>query len=173
MRIFLICLAMCLTLPAWAVDLETPFENIDGGTLRLSDWSGQPVLVVNTASRCGFTPQYTALQGLYDRYRASGLVVLAVPSDDFRQELDSNEEIKEFCELTFGIDLPMTGLTHVRGPEAHPFFQSVADETGFTPGWNFNKILIAPDGQVAGTWGAPVSPTSRKITQNIDALLAR
>ena len=173
MRLFLACIAWCLALPAMALDLETPFENIDGGTLRLADWAGQPVLVVNTASRCGFTPQYTALQSLYDRYRAQGLVVLAVPSDDFRQELDSNEAVKEFCELTYGIDMPMTGLTHVRGAQAHPFFRSVADEAGFEPGWNFNKILVGPEGDVIGTWGSPVSPTSRQITRAVETALAR
>ena len=171
MRVFLACLLSLLALPAWALDLDTPFQNIDGGTLKLSDWDGRPVLVVNTASQCGYTPQYEGLQTLYDRYRAAGLVVLAVPSDDFRQELSSEAAVKEFCELTYGIDMPMTGLTHVRGTEAHPFFRSVATETGFAPGWNFNKILVAPDGTVAATWGAPAQPLSREITGRIEALL--
>ncbi|MCG7860289.1 glutathione peroxidase, partial [Flavihumibacter sediminis] len=97
------------------------------------------------ASRCGYTPQYEGLQTLYERYRDRGLVVLAVPSDDFRQELGSNDEVKEFCEMTFGLDMPMTGVTHVRGAEAHPFFASLKAEEGFVPRWNFNKVLIAPD----------------------------
>ena len=129
------------------------------------------MLVVNTASRCGFTPQYDGLQALYDKYRERGLIVLAVPSDDFRQELATEEEVKEFCEVNFGLDIPMTTITPVRGPQAHPFYASVAREAGFVPAWNFNKILIAPDGRVAGTWGSAARPTSEQITQEIEALL--
>lgn len=171
MRAIFALIAILLATPALALELEEPFENIDGGTLRLSDWRGQPVLVVNTASLCGFTGQYAALQSLYDRYRDQGLVVLAVPSDDFQQELDGNAEIKEFCDVQFGLDLPMTGMTHVRGPVAHPFYASLADEVGFTPSWNFNKVLIGPDGRVVETFGAPVRPMSRKITDQIEAVL--
>lgn len=171
MRILIALLAWFAALPALALDLDAPFSNIDGGTLKLSDWKGQPVLVVNTASQCGFTKQYAGLQALYDTYRDRGLVVLAVPSDDFNQELSSDEAVKEFCELQYGIDMPMTGITHVRGTQAHPFFRSVEKEAGFTPGWNFNKILVGPDGKVAGTWGSPVRPMSRQITGQIEALL--
>jgi glutathione peroxidase len=171
MRILIALLAWFAALPALALDLDAPFSNIDGGTLKLSDWKGQPVLVVNTASHCGFTKQYAGLQALYDTYRDRGLVVLAVPSDDFNQELSSDEAVKEFCELQYGIDMPMTGITHVRGTQAHPFFRSVEKEAGFTPGWNFNKILVGPDGKVAGTWGSPVRPMSRQITGQIEALL--
>ena len=171
MRILIALAAWLTALPAMALELDTPFSNIDGGTLTLSDWAGQPVLVVNTASKCGFTRQYADLQTLYDTYRDRGLVVLAVPSDDFKQELDSEEAIKEFCELQYGIDMPMTGITHVRGENAHPFFRSVEKEAGFTPGWNFNKILIGPDGKVAGTWGSPVRPMSGQITGPIEAFL--
>ncbi|MBR9844260.1 MAG: glutathione peroxidase [Rhodobacteraceae bacterium] len=156
-----------------ALDLDAPFENIDGGTLRISDWAGQPVLVVNTASQCGFTPQYEGLQALYERYRDRGLVVLAVPSDDFRQELGSNEAVKEFCEITYGIDMPMTGVTHVRGDKAHPFFASLRDEEGFAPRWNFNKVLIAPDGSVAATYRSRTKPLAGAITKEIEALLAQ
>jgi glutathione peroxidase len=163
MRLVLGLMALVLALPAAALDLDAPFGNIDGGELRLSDWRGQPVLVVNTASRCGFTGQYDGLQALYDSYRDRGLVVLAVPSDDFRQELSSDAEVKEFCEVNFGLDIPMT--------QAHPFYASLADETGFAPAWNFNKVLIGPDGEVAGTWGSVARPTSREITGRIEALL--
>ena len=172
MRLIAALIATLLALPAAALDRAAPFGNIDGGDLRLSDWAGQPVLVVNTASRCGFTPQYDGLQALYDRYRARGLVVLAVPSDDFRQELSSEAEVKEFCEVNFGLDLPMTTITPVRGPQAHPFYASLAAETGFAPSWNFNKVLIAPDGRVAGTWGSMTKPLSGAITRQIEALLA-
>lgn len=171
MRAFLSLLAFLFAAPVWALELDAPFENIDGGTLRISDWSGQPVLVVNTASLCGFTGQYAALQSLYDRYRERGLVVLAVPSDDFKQELGSNEEVKEFCEVHYGLDLPMTGMTSVKGATAHPFYASLADETGFEPRWNFNKVLIDPEGRVVDTFGSPVKPLSRAITGPIEALL--
>ncbi|MEM9247577.1 MAG: glutathione peroxidase, partial [Pseudomonadota bacterium] len=111
-----------------AQSLGFTFPSIDGGTLALGDWLGRPVLVVNTASRCGFTRQYEALQALYDRYRADGLIVLAIPSNDFRQELATEAEVREFCEVTFGLDLPMTEITAVRGRDAHPFYQWLAAE---------------------------------------------
>ena len=169
--IMLIFLNLMLGSTAMAAPRDAEFSNIDGGSLALSDWAGKPVLVVNTASQCGFTRQYGGLQELYDTYKDRGLVVLAVPSDDFNQELDSAEAVKDFCEITFGLDLPMTDITHVKGDKAHPFYQAVKDETGFVPGWNFNKVLIAPDGTVAGTWGATTKPTSRSITKAIEALL--
>ncbi|MGC1502639.1 MAG: glutathione peroxidase [Sulfitobacter sp.] len=147
------------------------FANIDGGTLNLSQWAGQPVLVVNTASQCGFTGQYEGLQALYDRYKERGLVVLAVPSDDFNQELASAAEVKDFCEIAFGLDLPMTDISHVKGGKAHAFYKAVLAETGFVPRWNFNKVLIGPEGAVLGTWGASVKPQSRAIVGAIEPLL--
>jgi len=164
--------AGCLALPALAASEEWRFESIDGGTLSLSQWQGQPVLVVNTASRCGFTPQYDGLQALYDRYRDRGLIVLAIPSQDFRQELASNEDVAEFCEVNFGLDLPMTTITHVRGAQAHPFYKWVARTAGFEPAWNFNKILLGPDGSVVETFGSAIRPESAKITSRIEALLS-
>jgi glutathione peroxidase len=146
-----------------------PFDSIDGGKIRLSDYAGHPVLVVNTASFCAFTPQYEGLQKLYDTYRDKGLVVLAVPSDDFKQEYGTAKEVKEFCELTYGIDMPMTDITHVTGQKAHPFFAWVKAQTGFEPGWNFNKILLDGQGNVVGTWGSMTKPTSAAITGPIEA----
>lgn len=147
------------------------FPSIDGGEIDLADWRGQPVLVVNTASRCGFTPQYDGLQALYDRYRDQGLVVLAVPSNDFRQELSSNEDVKDFCEVNFGLDIPMTTITPVLGPGAHPFYRWLRDEAGFAPRWNFNKVLIAPDGSLAATFGSNARPLSRPVISAITAYL--
>ncbi|WP_407696785.1 glutathione peroxidase [Sedimentitalea xiamensis] len=154
-----------------AAGLNGVFASIDGGTLAIEDWRGQPVLVVNTASQCGFTGQYAGLQKIYDRYRARGLVVLAVPSDDFNQELSSAAEVKEFCELNFGLDMPMTDITHVKGTRAHPFFKAVKAETGFEPGWNFNKILLSPEGRVVATWGSAVRPESDVVLRGIESLL--
>jgi glutathione peroxidase len=147
------------------------FVSVDGGTLSLADWAGRPVLVVNTASLCGFTPQYDAMQTLYERYESQGLVVLAVPSDDFRQELDSAEEVKEFCDLNFNLTFPMTDITKVKGAQAHPFYAWVKAETGFVPKWNFNKVLIGADGAILGSWGSSTQPTGPEITAAIEAAL--
>jgi glutathione peroxidase len=137
----------------------------------LADWAGRPVLVVNTASLCAFTPQYEGLQRLYDRYRAAGLVVLAVPSNDFRQELGSEAEVKEFCDLTFGLDLPMTEITRVRGRDAHAFYRWLDEAHGFAPSWNFNKVLLGPEGEVVATFGSTTRPGARAITERVEALL--
>ncbi|MEL7080108.1 MAG: glutathione peroxidase [Pseudomonadota bacterium] len=147
------------------------FSSIDGGSLSLKDWAGQPILVVNTASQCAFTGQYDALQKLYERYEDDGLVVLAVPSDDFSQELGTAEEVKEFCELNFALDLPMADITSIRGDAAHSFYQDVKAQTGFEPRWNFNKVLIGKDGAVLATWGSNVKPLSRQVTKKIEAAL--
>lgn len=162
-----ITLAMAAALPA----ASFTFDNIDGGMIDLTEWRGQPVLVVNTASLCGFTDQYSDLQQVYDSYRDAGLVVLTVPSDDFSQELGSEAEVKEFCEINYALDLPMTEITHVKGAQAHPFYSWVRDQTGFEPNWNFNKILLSPDGDVIATWGSGPKPTGRKITAAIEALI--
>ena len=124
----------------------TTFESIDGGIIDTNDWRGKPYLIVNTASKCGFTRQYAPLQKLYDRFHDQGLQMIAVPSDDFNQELDTDQEVKAFCELTYGIDMPMSVTTSVKGDEAHPFFKSLKEEAGFVPSWNFNKILIDANG---------------------------
>jgi glutathione peroxidase len=147
------------------------FTAIEGGTLALDDWAGQPVLVVNTASLCGFTPQYDDLQALYERYRDRGLVVLAVPSNDFNQELSDAKAVKEFCAVNFDLTLPMSDITAVTGAKAHPFYHWLAETAGFTPGWNFNKVLIGPEGEVVGTWGSAVQPGSAAITGKIEPLL--
>ncbi|WP_373281679.1 glutathione peroxidase [Litoreibacter roseus] len=147
------------------------FDSIDGGTIDLDAWTGQPVLVVNTASLCGFTYQYAGLQELYDTYRDEGLVVLGVPSDDFRQELGSETEVKEFCELNYGLDFPMTTISDVRGGDAHPFYKWVKDAVGFEPNWNFNKVLISGDGEVLETYGSNVRPMSREVTSAVEAEL--
>jgi glutathione peroxidase len=170
-RAFFVSVALLVGTQASALDLNAPFASIDGGTLSIAQWSGQPVLVVNTASQCAFTRQYRELQDLYDRYRDRGLVVLAVPSDDFNQELATDAEVKEFCELQFGIDMPMTGITHVKGEDAHPFYVSLQKEVGFVPQWNFNKVLIDQDGKVVETFRSRVSPMSQTITREIEALL--
>jgi glutathione peroxidase len=170
---FAVSVTFAATLATAAVALPPadPFASIDGGTLSLADWAGKPVLVVNTASMCGYTPQYEGLQTLYDTYRDQGLVVLAVPSDDFQQELSSAEAVKEFCTINYNITLPMTDITHVKGTEAHPFYAWVRDEAGFVPRWNFNKVLIDRNGDIAGTWQSGDSPMSPKIVGAVEAAL--
>ncbi|QYK43661.1 MAG: glutathione peroxidase [Paracoccaceae bacterium] len=156
---------------AQAAPPDAPFASIDGGTLSLADWAGRPVLVVNTASLCAFTPQYEGLQALYDAYRDRGLVVLAVPSDDFRQELDSAAEVRDFCAMNFDLDMPMTDITGVKGQGAHPFYAWVKAETGFAPNWNFSKVLVGADGRVAATWGPSVAPMSDPVRAAVEAAL--
>ncbi|MEM9781190.1 MAG: glutathione peroxidase [Pseudomonadota bacterium] len=151
---------------------EFDFESIDGGRIDLADFAGQPVLIVNTASRCGFTYQYDQLQALYDRYRERGLVVLGIPSDDFNQELADEEAVRHFCEVNFSIDFPMTAISSVRGRDAHPFYAWAMQRTGRGPRWNFHKYLITPEGEVAGSWPSNVEPLSRPIVEAVEASLA-
>jgi glutathione peroxidase len=147
------------------------FDSIDGGQYDMAAWRGRPVLVVNTASLCGYTPQYDELQALHERYGPRGLIVLAVPSDDFRQELANNEDVAEFCEVNFGLTLPMTTITSVRGSGAHPFYRWLRDTYGFEPGWNFNKVLLDGQGRMVQSFGSNTRPTSRRILREIEALL--
>lgn len=170
-RLVLVFLSLTLAAAASAGAQDHQFSSIDGGTLEMSAWAGQPVLVVNTASQCGFTGQYAGLQDLYDTYRDAGLVVFAVPSDDFNQELGSAEDVREFCELNYGLDIPMADITHVKGRKAHSFYQEVKAETGFTPRWNFNKVLVGPDGEIVATWGSRTKPMSRDVRTAVETLL--
>lgn len=147
------------------------FRGLAGETLALDNWRGRPVLVVNTASRCGFTGQLDDLQALYDRFRDRGLVVLAVPSGDFNQELATDEAVAEFCEVNFALDFPMAGITPIRGPQAHPLYAWLAREHGFVPRWNFNKVLLGRNGEVRGTWGAQTRPLSRPIQRAVEEAL--
>jgi glutathione peroxidase len=154
---------------------EFEFDAIGGGKLPLAAWRGRPVLVVNTASECGYTPQYRNLEGLWRLYRARGLVVLGVPSNDFGgQEPGSDEEIKEFCMTRYAVDFPLTQKCRVIGTAAHPFYQWIAAILGEAgePRWNFHKYLLAPDGTLVGAWPAQVPPDDRRITAEIDRLLS-
>ena len=152
------------------------FQSIDGEALSLAQFAGKPVLVVNTASRCGFTRQYADLQSLWARYRDQGLVVLGVPSNDFGgQEPGSNNEIKDFCTVNFDIDFPMTEKTVVRGAAAHPFYRWAVGELGTLakPRWNFHKYLIGRDGQVAKWFSSMTEPESKKLKSAITNAIAK
>lgn len=150
------------------------FLSLEGEKLPLAAWRARPVLVVNTASFCGYTPQYRDLQALWRRYRERGLVVLGVPSNDFgEQEPGGAGEIRQFCETRYQIDFPLTEKNRVVGAAAHPFYRWVAAELGEAgaPRWNFHKYLIGPDGQLAGAWPSQVGPLSPEITGAIEAML--
>lgn len=150
------------------------FTTIDGKPLPLSAYRGRPVLVANTASRCGYTPQYADLEALWRRYRDRGLVVIAVPSNDFgRQEPGTAAEIKAFCESRFAVDFPLAAKETVVGEGAHPFFRWLAAELGEAgqPRWNFHKYLVGPEGALAGAWPSAVKPIDPAITGAIEALL--
>lgn len=167
-RLWIATVVCLLPLPALA---GFSFKSIDGGTIDLDEFRGRPVLVVNTASLCGFAAQFDDLQELHDDYAGRGLVVLAVPSDDFDQELQSADAVKDYCATNFDLTIPMTDITHVKGEEAHPFYAWLADEHGFVPGWNFNKVLIGPQGQLVKTWGSVMRPDAAPVVSEIEALL--
>lgn len=150
------------------------FQSIDGQPLPLATFKGKAVLVVNTASQCGFTPQYKGLEALYDRYGAQGLIVLGVPSNDFGgQEPGQNSDIKNFCETTFDVSFPLTEKAHVTGADAHPFYKWAAEKMGVVakPRWNFHKYLIGPDGALVDWFSTVTEPTSPRITKAIETLL--
>ena len=138
----------------------------------LCQYSGKVVLVVNTASFCGFTPQYKGLEALDNKYRARGLVVLGFPSNDFAQESASNKEIADFCESTFGVKFPMFGKSSVRGSDANPLFKQLAQDSGTTPKWNFYKYLIGRDGKVVQAWSSMTAPDENAFISIIEKQLA-
>ena len=143
--------------------------------INLSDYKGKTLVVVNTASLCGFTYQYDGLQKLYDDYKDQGLVVLGVPSNDFgNQESGTNSDVKEFCESTFSITFPLTEKNVVKGRDAHPFFKWSKKELGFiggVPRWNFHKIIIGKDGNAIAGYTALTRPSSKKFISEIEKAL--
>lgn len=148
------------------------FEGLEGGTLRLAELAGRVLLVVNTASSCGFTPQYAELQQVWSRYRDRGLTVIGVPSDDFNQERGTHKEIAEFCSGVYGVTFPMTAKQKVRGGEAHPFYRWVAAQRpADIPTWNFHKYVVGRNGQVIGAFPARVRPNDPRIIALIEAQL--
>jgi glutathione peroxidase len=147
------------------------FPGLEGSDIRLADYRGQALLVVNTASRCGFTPQYAGLQDLWTRYRARGLVVIGVPSNDFGQELSSSREIAGFCSREFGVTFPMAAAQSVRGAGAHPFYRWAQASQGDAPRWNFHKYVVGRDGRIAGSFPSEVRPTDPRMIAAIERAL--
>ena len=181
----LICLlalpfAMAFPLPALAAvntacpaTLQHTFARLqDEKPQSLCQYSGKVALVVNTASYCGFTPQYKGLEALYARYKDQGLVVLGFPSNDFAQEKASNKEIADFCESTFGVKFPMFGKSSVRGADANPLFKQLAAKTGRQPLWNFHKYLIGRDGSIIASYTSLTDPTDKALLRDIEKQLA-
>ena len=153
---------------------ELNIKNINGETLDLNQFKGKAVLLVNVASKCGFTKQYTELQKLYDLYKDKGLVVIGVPSNQFGgQEPGSNEEIKNFCETNFNITFPMTEKVDVKGENANELYLWAKKNYGKStiPKWNFHKILINKEGKVQDTFNSFVTPLSKKIINEIELIL--
>lgn len=152
--------------------------DIDGREVRLSEYRGKVLLIVNVASRCGFTGQYEGLQALYARFRDRGLVVLGFPSNEFLgQEPGSNEQIKTFCSTTYGVTFPMFSKTNVKGSTAHPLYAWLTDktahpDTGGKITWNFNKFLVGRDGRVVARYGSRTTPDDAELVAAVERALA-
>ncbi len=148
-------------------------NSITGDQIDLKDFKGKPILIVNTASYCGFTKQYNDMQELWEKYRDRGLIVLGVPSNSFNQEKSDNSAVKEFCEVNFNINFPLTEITDVKGDNAHEIYKWAKANYGKSavPKWNFYKILINREGKIEDTYASLTNPTSNKITKKIENLL--
>ncbi len=170
--------AAAAALPAMTADAAAPgafgfvMESLDGGPLDLGRFRGRAMLVVNTASFCGYTPQYRALEALHRRHAPQGLVVLGVPSNDFNQESADASAIKQFCEANYDVTFPMTMPAAVRGPNAAPLFAFLAARGGGAPRWNFHKYLVARDGLTVTGFATRVAPDAPELLRAIEAALA-
>ena len=148
-------------------------ESITGETINFSEYKDKVILIVNTASYCGFTKQYSELQELWDKYKSKGLIVLGVPSSSFNQEKKTNSEVKEFCNVNFNINFPLSTITDVKGKNTHDLFIWAEKNHGKSaiPKWNFHKILINKEGKVEDTFSSFTNPTSKKLVSKIENIL--
>ena len=148
-------------------------ESISGEIINFTDYKNKVVLIVNTASYCGFTNQYDELQKLWDTYKSKGLIVLGIPSNSFNQEKKTDSEVKEFCEVNFDIDFPLSTITEVKGKNAHELFKWAELNYGksATPKWNFHKILINKEGKIEDTFTSFTKPMSKKLINKIENIL--
>ena len=148
-------------------------ESITGEKIDSNDYKSKVVLIVNTASYCGFTNQYEELQSLWDKYKSKGLIVLGIPSNSFNQEKKNNLEVKEFCEVNFDINFPLSTITEVKGENAHELFKWARNNHGKSaiPKWNFYKILINKEGKIEETFSSFTKPMSKKLTSKIEKIL--
>ncbi len=149
---------------------EFEFNGIDGNKIKLNQFKDKVVVVVNVASRCGYTPQYNDLQSLWSNYKNKNLIVIGVPTNNFKQEPGTNKEIKDFCETNFGINFPMTEKVDVIGQKAHPFYKWAKENHGIgaIPKWNFHKIIIGKNGKVVDTFASFTKPTSKKFINAVE-----
>jgi glutathione peroxidase len=148
-------------------------ESISGEKISLADYKNKVVLLVNTASQCGFTPQYAGLQKIYDRYKDDGFVVLGVPSDDFNQELSTDDDVKKFCEIRYGVNFPLTSIQKIKGESAHPLYKWISGNTSVIgqPRWNFHKYLIGKEGKIINWFSSMTSPTSDGLLKQVEQAL--
>ena len=148
-------------------------KSIEGNEINLENFKNNVILLVNTASYCGFTNQYDGLQKIYQKYKDKGLIVMGVPSNSFNQEKNEESEIKQFCEVNFNITFPMTSIYDVRGENAHPIYKWAKDNHGKSavPKWNFHKIIINKEGKIEETFSSLTKPSSNKILSVLDKLL--
>lgn len=151
--------------------LNHSFTSLQGQKINLCDYANRPILVVNTASKCGYTPQFEKLEAMNRRYRERGLVVIGFPSNDFNQELTTNQEIASFCKLTYFVEFPMIEQGAVSGSRANPFFRQLAAATGEAPRWNFHKYLIAPDGKTVYSYRSEVEPDASPVMNRLRGML--
>ena len=153
-----------------SIAYDFQFDGIDGNPIKLSDFKNKVIIVVNVASRCGYTPQYEDLQSLWSNYKEKNLVIIGVPTNNFKQEPGSNKEIKDFCETNFGINFPISEKTDVIGSNAHPFYKWAKSDYGIgaIPKWNFHKIIIARNGKISDTFASFTKPSSKKFLNAIE-----
>jgi len=150
------------------------FKDLDGSDLKLNEYKDKVIIVINVASKCGFTKQYEDMQNVWEKYQSKGIIMLGVPSNDFgNQEPGSNKDIKNFCEAKFGISFPMTEKVSVKGDKAHPFYLWAKKNHGESavPKWNFHKIIINKKGKIAETFSSITNPSSKKFVNAIEKLL--
>ena len=171
--LFLIITGIFPSSPAESYTLNAydfKFKDIDGNDLKFKDYKGKVLLIVNVASKCGFTGQYEGLQAVWDKYKDKDFVLIGIPSNDFYQEYKDEKDVKNFCELTFGVNFPMTSINAVRGKDAHPFYKWAKLTYGnkTVPKWNFHKILINKEGKVISAFSSMTKPTSNKIINLIE-----
>lgn len=143
------------------------FKTLSGQPFNLCEYQDQPILVVNTASKCGFTPQFESLEKLYEDYKSKGLLVIGFPSNDFRQELADDKKIGDFCKMTYGVKFPMMSKSAVRGKDVNPFYKQLIEATGTTPKWNFYKYVIAPGGKKVTAFSSLTKPDAKAIMDEI------
>ena len=172
--IMIFTLFMSISFTAKSHFFDLSFESIDGNIISLKEFKDKPIVIVNSASFCGFTYQYEQLENLYQNYKKKGLVIIAIPSNDFGgQEFKENKKVKEFCEVNFNISFPITSITKVKGKNKHPFFKWVEKEAGYLslPKWNFYKYLIDKNGKLSSWFSSVTKPSSEKFLNELKKII--